>query len=191
MVVVGAGSLAVGDSELPMGEHRQFNIVHIDPEKNAVTVYVRAMTSSGVFAPSFRQDFGGSSSIELPLPSRPLTHNTAKPSRDLADRLLTALGRGDYQTTIELAEKMGTADPIARKALVQALEALGNDQRLVTLLDPPANSSEMAKLLAIQTKMHRWDDAENTLASAPVPIDASLAQSIRGKIAIGRTLEHK
>ena len=44
MVVVGAGSLAVGDNELPMGERRQFNIVVIDPDSELITVYVRGMS---------------------------------------------------------------------------------------------------------------------------------------------------
>ena len=33
MAIVSAGSLAVGDGELPMGENRQFNVVVIDPDK--------------------------------------------------------------------------------------------------------------------------------------------------------------
>ena len=52
MVVVGAGSLAVGDSELPAGERRQFNIVHVDTTKGSITVHVRAMSSDGVFTGS-------------------------------------------------------------------------------------------------------------------------------------------
>lgn len=33
MTVIGAGSLAVGDGELPMGERRQFNVVVLDPSQ--------------------------------------------------------------------------------------------------------------------------------------------------------------
>ena len=39
MAVIGAGSLSVGNSELPMGERRQFNIVVIDPARETITVH--------------------------------------------------------------------------------------------------------------------------------------------------------
>ena len=49
MAVVGAGSLAVGDNDLPMGERRQFNVVVIDPDGKSITVHVRGMSAAGVF----------------------------------------------------------------------------------------------------------------------------------------------
>ena len=66
MTLIGAGSLAVGDRELPMGERRQFNIVEIDPDSETVTTHVRAMSSAGVFTGSHRDDFGGNTYVTLP-----------------------------------------------------------------------------------------------------------------------------
>jgi hypothetical protein len=74
MAVVSAGSLAVGDADLPMGERRQFNIVVVDPEAETVSVHVRGMSKEGVFSGTHRDDFGGKTYIDLPLrqsPARP------------------------------------------------------------------------------------------------------------------------
>ena len=69
MAVVGAGSLAVGDRALPVGESRQFNVIVIDPDNESITVHVRAMSPAGVFTGSHRDDFGGNTFINLNLPS--------------------------------------------------------------------------------------------------------------------------
>ena len=69
MAVVGAGSLAAGDNELPMGERRQFNVVVIDPDSRSITVHARSMSAAGVFTGSHRDDFGGNTFIKLSLPA--------------------------------------------------------------------------------------------------------------------------
>ncbi len=64
MAVIGAGSLAVGDRDLPMGEKRQFNIADIKPDSESIRVYFRTMSSSGIFSASHRDDFGGQTFTE-------------------------------------------------------------------------------------------------------------------------------
>ena len=108
MAVVGAGSLAVGDRELPMGERRQFNVVVLDPHEEEVTVNVRAMSREGVFMGSHRDDFGGNTFISLPLP-----HSPARPAAPSAvvqlDDAFAAVKTGDYARAMELVEDFGPA----------------------------------------------------------------------------------
>ena len=62
MVLISAGSLAVGDAALPRNEQRQFNIINIDGGNETITVHVRGMTPAGPFTASHRDDFGGQTS---------------------------------------------------------------------------------------------------------------------------------
>ena len=125
IVVVGAGSFAVGDRELPRGERRQFNIVQINQQDETVTVHVRAMSSSGVFARSHRDDFGGNAYITLPLPpTKGRREVEPLQSTALADDVIAALGERRYDDAIALASRLD--DPHAnlqRRAKITAYEA--------------------------------------------------------------------
>ena len=101
MAVIGAGSLAVGDNELPMGERRQFNIVVIDPDSDSITVHVRGMSPAGVFTGSHRDDFGGNTFIKLSLPA---TQRRAKSPTTIQrlDEAMTAVRGERYEQALAL-----------------------------------------------------------------------------------------
>ena len=101
MAIVSAGSLAVGDGELPMGENRQFNIVVIDPDKKKVTVHARAMSYANVFTKSHRGDFGGQSFIELELPISP-ARPKAPTDTQLVDDAMTAIATQRFDKALAL-----------------------------------------------------------------------------------------
>ena len=108
MAVVGAGSLAVGDDQLPAGEKRQFNIVTIDPHDESLTVHVRAMSTAGVFSGSHCDDFGGHTSITLSLDS-----STRRKSRVTSTRILDAamsdLARGEFEAALARLPRLTAA----------------------------------------------------------------------------------
>ena len=137
MAVVGAGSLAAGDSELPMGERRQFNIVVIDPDSNSITVYVRAMSSGGVFTGSHRDDFGGNSYIELnlsPSPSRPKPPTHTQRLNDA----MTAVATEQYKRALELLAEINTSHSHEKRQIkIRALDGLGRQEESIELLATP------------------------------------------------------
>ena len=105
MAVIGAGSLAVGDSELPMGERSQFNVVVIDPNSDTITVHVRGMSPAGVFTGAHRDDFGGNTFIKLSLPT---AQTRAKSFTNIQrlDEAMTAVGAKRYEDALKLIANM-------------------------------------------------------------------------------------
>ena len=65
MAVVSAGSLCAGASDLPVGTHRQYNVLEIAPDFRGVRIHVRAMTVANLFSRAFLANLGGRSFIDL------------------------------------------------------------------------------------------------------------------------------
>ena len=125
MAIVSAGSLAVGDGELPMGENRQFNVVVIDPSKRQVTVHVRSMSYAGVFAKSHRDEFGGQSFIEMGLPISPARPKVPTDTQ-LIDDAMTAIANRHFDEALALLPKISCSrDHEKRLIKIEALDGLG------------------------------------------------------------------
>ena len=165
MVVVAGGSIAVGDSELPMGEQRQFNVVVIDPSSGSITVHVRAMSRGGVFAGSHRDDFGGNTFIKLDLPL-----SSSRPRKDTAtgrlDDAMTAVSEGNYEKALDLIRGVASSYyETTRLISIQALDGLGHRDELVELLDPPQSIEEAFKVISMFLDDGRFDEAFAKLES--------------------------
>lgn len=166
MVVVAGGSIAVGDSELPMGEQRQFNVVNIDPDTGCITVHVRAMSHAGVFTGSHRDDFGGNTFIQLKLPLSP-----SRPSEDTATRRLddamTSVSAGQYGEALDLITGVDSShfDTI-RLISIKALDGLGRRDDLIELLNPPQSVNETCKVISLLVDDGRYNEASSRLESA-------------------------
>ena len=130
-----------------MGEHRQFNVVDIDPESSSVTVHVREMSPAGVFTGSHRSDFGGNSFIKLDLPLSATRPKKATAIQYL-DKAMTAVVTGQYEQALELLSKIGSSHSDERRQVeIQALEGLEQSEELIRLLDPPRTANEVTKII--------------------------------------------
>ncbi|MXZ92425.1 MAG: hypothetical protein F4Z05_13255 [Chloroflexi bacterium] len=182
MTLVSAGSLAVGDRELPMGENRQFNVVVIDPDSAKVTVHVRAMSNAGVFMKSHRNDFGGNSFIELDLPSAP-ARPTAPSDIQLVDDAMTAIADERFDEALDILPKINCSREREKRLIqIEALSALGRHNELLEFLNPPQNADEVAKAIALLLDAGRYDDAKKQLETASSLIDPILHQDLADSI---------
>lgn len=182
MAVVGAGSLAVGDSELPMGERRQFNVVVLDPHEQKVSVNVRAMSREGVFMGSHRDDFGGNTSISLELP-----HSPARPAAPSAvvrlDDAFAAVRSGNYARAMELVEDFGPAHELQKRQVqIEALSGLGQDDEILALLNPPRTIEEVTRAVSMLLERRRFDEAEVRLAAGKQLLDSATAEALASMI---------
>ena len=183
MAIVSAGSLAVGDRELPMGENRQFNIVVIDPDGKRVTVHARAMSHAGVFGKSYRNDFGGQSFIELDLPISP-ARPKAPTDTQLVDDAMTAIATRRFDEALALLPKISCSREREKRLVrIEALDGLGRHNDLIELLDPPHNADEVAKAVALLLNAKRPKDARALLENASGIIDRGLYQGLVAAIA--------
>ena len=182
MAVVGAGSLAVGDSNLPMGERRQFNVVVIDPHEESVTVNVRAMSPEGVFMGSHRDDFGGHTFITLPLPRSPV--RPAAPSAMVRlDDAFAAVKTGDYARALKLVENLGPEYELQKRQIqVEALSGLGRNDDVLALLSPPQTIEELTRAVSMLLDLRRFDEAQERLEAGAELLDRSTAKDLASMI---------
>ncbi len=189
MAVIGAGSLAVGDDQLPPGERRQFNVVVIDPEKASITVHVRAMSAEGIFSGSYREDFGGKTFITLDLPTSP-SRPSPPSGRQLLDKAVTAVGLRDYEEAVKCLSKV--TDPFysqaKRQTMIEALQGLERHQELLDILIPPQNADEATLAIALLVDTGRFDEALMVLEEASTLFDSAHRLALTGKIAAERML---
>ena len=192
MVIVGAGSLAVGDSELPMGEHRQFNIVVIDPANDEVTIHVRAMSPAGIFTASYRNDFGGNSSIKLQLPTTSRSRQSPRFRQSPTticrlDDAMTALRRQDYNQALLLCDQIpNSRSKEKRQITLRALDGLGDEDRLIEFLDHPQNVNEIMKLISTLLDVGQFDKASERLKDSQALLDTPLFEELSTMIDIRR-----
>ena len=188
MVVIAGGSLAVGNSQLPMGEQRQFNIVAIDPAKQSITVHVRAMSNAGVFSGSHRSDFGGNTFLTLSLPRSPSRPRPATITQRLDDAM-TAVKKGGYEEALELISGPEFSGyPEARLVKIEALDALGHLDELIEILDQPRNMDEGIRLISLLLQDGRTDEASGKLGALSDLFDRATFSSLTEKIAVQRIM---
>ena len=70
MVVVSAGSLCAGPSDLPPGVNRQYNVIEIADDFQRARIHVREMTVATAFSQSRRSSLGGRSFYRYGLDAR-------------------------------------------------------------------------------------------------------------------------
>ncbi len=186
MVVVSAGSLAVGDDQLPAGERRQFNIVVIDPDDVSLTVYVREMSSGGVFSGMPRSDFGGNAFIKLDLPPSP-ERPRAPTTTQLLDEAMTAVRLEQFERALVLIRDVPDISSRARRQItIKALEGLGCDEDLLELLCAPETPDEATKAISLLLEAERFEDAAALLDAALPLIDPAGQRELAAVIAARR-----
>ena len=186
MIVVGAGSFAVGDRELPMGERRQFNIVEIDPVSNSITIHVRAMSPAGVFSGSHRDDFGGNTFVNLSLP-RSHSRPTAPTSTHLLDEAMEALSVGEFNQALNILDHLDSShEREKREITTRSLDALGRHNELIQHLSSPRNADELLRCIRLLLDARRLDDAQTILETSSELIDSSTYRDLSETIAAAR-----
>lgn len=182
MAVVGAGSLAVGDQELPMGERRQFNVVELDPDQERITVHVRAMSPAGVFTGSHRDDFGGNTYIRLSLPPSPARPSVPSMISRL-DEAMNAIRVEGYESALDLVADVGPSlAHQKRQVQIEALNGLGRHAELIDLLDPPQTGEEAIKLISMFLDARRFDEAAGQLETSSALLDAAVRRDLSATI---------
>ena len=189
MCVVSAGSLCVGDAEIPTGENRQFNLVDVRPYEKSVTIHVRQMSGGGLFARANKMEFGGNPYLTLELPvalSRPT--NPGSVSR-LVDEAIAEIAKGGHERAIDLldrAERRGATDDLTRIPRLESYVGCGNTDAVVELIGgDPRSADEVAQLVAALVTAERYDEAQATIDQTD-RIDEATRGALMGRIEIGR-----
>jgi len=189
MCVVSAGSLCVGDAEIPTGENRQFNLVDVQPYEQTVTIHVRQMSGSGLFARANKMEFGGNPYLTLELPmalSRAV--NPGSVSR-LIDEAFAEIAEGGHDRAIGLldrAERRGATTDLTRIPRLEAYSGCGKTNAVIDLIGgEPRSADEVAQLVAALVTSERHDEAQTFLEQSD-RIDEATRAALMGRIEMGR-----
>ncbi len=134
MAVISAGSLCAGATDLPVGTHRQYNILEIAEGFCSVRTHVRAMAVANLFSPGRLMEFGGASYADL---------NWEQPHNAVGHAINTQAVR--TRALINEAEAaVKTGNPAQVVAILRSLEL-------------PAGSYERQLYLSAATDVQKWD----------------------------------
>jgi len=164
MAIVSAGSLCAGQRDLPMGVHRQYNIIELSDDLGSARVHVREMAVATVFGPAQRPEFGGKSYIDLTWGSGPVDQTRQAREAAVTARAEKAIGQGRY---VEAVADLGNIHPAAhtypRVLLVRALHegSLWNDA--IDALPHPATADELSLLVKAHVELGQFQPASSLL----------------------------
>lgn len=152
MAVVGAGSLCAGAYDLPVGTHRQYNILEVAEDFCSVRTHVRAMTVANLFSPLHLIDFGGASFFDLDWgPPKDAVGNTinvlAKRKRALIEEAETAFKTGDLTRALTILNSFNElpSESYERKLYLNAAVDAENWQVIVDKTNPPDTINELVQ----------------------------------------------
>ena len=148
IVVISAGTLCAGPSQLSPGEPRGYNIVEIDTAQKTCRVHQRRMHNIEftfpIWAPAYFTETNTpflDIVIDPPLRPRP-PHLDASYTLETAEKLL---GAGQWKEVIEMLVDT-PPDSVGRPLLAKALSEYGNPSKTITLLWPPNIPAEAVQI---------------------------------------------
>lgn len=160
MAVISAGSLCAGQRDLPMGVHRQYNIVELDDALSSARVHVREMAISTVFGPAQRTEFGGKSYVDLVWGNHHA--ESARQAREGAATFAAeqAIGEARFGDAVAVLCAMHPAPgTYPRALLVRALREGADSARAVEALPEPADADEVVLLVRAHVGLGNHDEA--------------------------------
>lgn len=157
IVVVSAGSLCVGPSELPEGERRQYNIIEISDDYGSVRVHVREMVAPRAFGPRYLHNFGGNSYADFKI------SDNATMLKYLIDKTLRAeklIAEKSYIDAVSLLLSKGAPETEhGRQLLYEACFRGKLYEVAIENLNPPHSITELVFLVDALCKKNRHDNA--------------------------------
>ena len=151
MAVVSAGSLCAGASDLPVGTHRQYNILEIAEDFSSVRTHVRAMTVANLFSPGRLVDFGGASYADLEW-DRPrnavgqMINTQAVRKRALIDEAEAATKTGDPERAVALLSSLELpVGSYERQLYLRAVTYVQDWDGIVAVTNPPDTIEELVQ----------------------------------------------
>ena len=199
MAVVGAGSLCAGADDLPVGTHRQYNVLEIAEDFCSVRTHVRAMSVANLFSGSRLAEFGGASYFDLSWePPRNAVGEVidmeAKRRGALVEEAETAVKAGEAARAVAVLKSLGALEPgsyerqLCLGAAVDAQDWLG----IVEITNPPATIEELVQRFDAYCRLRDHGSAVDALnrfsqeLRLPDAVESELRARASAQEAMGR-----
>ena len=170
MAVVSAGSLCAGADELPVGTHRQYNILEIDGDFRTVRNHVRSMSVANLFSRAQLVEFGGASFFDLNW-TRPrnavgkLVDVQSARKNSLIDKAEIAVMAGDPGQAVAILKTLDGLAPgsYQRQLILKAALDARDWQGIVDTTDPPATIEELVQRFDAFCRLRDFEGAIGAL----------------------------
>ena len=198
MAVISAGSLCASANELPVGIHRQYNIIEIAENFCSARVHVRAMKVANLFSPERLMEFGGASYVDLnwerPKNAVGFEINTdVERTRVLINQAEKAANTGNPELAVTI---LGSAElPIGsheRELYLRAAKNAQDWQNIIKITTPPSTIEELVQCFEAFCRLGDFGSAIGTLdqfsrqLSLPDSIESELRHRASTQKAIKR-----
>lgn len=177
IAVISAGTLCGGPHTLPSGRMRAYNLVVVDPQRQAGVVHVRDMKNGNfglpVWGPAHVTEFSGSS---LAFTLKTLPRSTSV--MDATSEAAVLLRKGDPAGAVALL-RPHLDDDLARRVAVEALDQLKDWAEIQRLFSPPRSAAEFVALVEALYELRQKADLAALIESnfAKNSNDAGVRQS--------------
>ena len=199
MAVVSAGSLCAGGDDLPVGTHRQYNILEIAEGFCSVRTHVRAMAVANLFSRSQLVGFGGASYFDLgwkpPLNAVGGTIDVrSRRTRALIDEAEAAAKAGNPARAISILKSVGELEPgsYERQLCLEAAVDAQDWRSVVDITNPPATIEELVQRFDAFCRLRDSSGAIDALdrfaqnLRLPGPLESELRGRAGAQEAMGR-----
>ena len=190
MAVVSAGSLCADADHLPIGTHRQYNILEISGDFSNVRTHVRAMAVSNLFSPARLTEFGGASYFDLSW-TRPrnavgeIIDMQSARRRAIIDNAEQAVKSGDWARVVAILKSLDVfpLGSYERHLFLNAAEKSQNWQRIVEVSNPPTTIEELIQRFNAHCRLGDFASAIDVLDhySKQLQLPSSLESELRGR----------
>ncbi|MCF6217061.1 MAG: metallophosphoesterase [Emcibacter sp.] len=146
MLILIAGSICAGPSELPPGYNQQYNILELNRINNSeikLTLYSRVKTPESSFDnPIWDKGTFNATATKF---STTLSHE--KPTIPNLAKAEILLGNRKYEDAVDILELHDLNDPIVRRFLLECYEKLENYSKIFNKFSDPQNITECISLI--------------------------------------------
>ena len=170
MAVISAGSLCAGADDLPVGTHRQYNMLEIARDFRSVRSHVRAMTVANLFSRAQLSEFGGASYFDLSW-TRP--RNAVGEIVDVRsarigariDEAEVAVMSGEAAQAVAILKSLDELPPgsYQRQLFFKAAMDARDWRGIVDTTDPPATIEELVQRFDAYCRLRDFEGAIDAL----------------------------
>ena len=199
MAIVSAGSLCAGADDLPVGTHRQYNVLEIAGDFGSVRTHVRAMSVANLFSRAQLSEFGGASYFDLSWTS---PRNAVGEIVDVRsarigariDEAEAAVMSGDAARAVAILKSLDMLPPgsYQRQLFLKAAMDARDWQGVVDMTDPPVTIEELVQRFDAHCRLRDFEGAIGALDRSsrklrlPESQESELRSRARAQEAIGR-----
>ena len=191
ILVVSAGSLCVGPSELPEGERRQYNVIEIPDDYASVRIHVREMVAPRTFGPRYLHFFGGNSYDDFKLLNEATMLKRPIEKTLLAEKLIAEESFNDAAKLLLSDQAFKTEH--GRRLLYEACYMGKLFDIAIENLNPPHSITELVFLVDALCKKNRHENAIQIVGDCGTQLELppSQQQELLGQIELEMKIKNE